>query len=101
MKHHLLFKLLLVICFPFLTVHADSFPGSIIPSLPTSPQAEAFRRIGEYTVNNSSGMPDIHIPLYRIEHCGYSIPLDLRYIARTTSAKRASFMPAIWLNPTG
>lgn len=54
---------------------------SLIPHGATSPQAEAFQRLGEYTVNNSSGMPDISIPLYEIDHCGYKIPLTLRYLA--------------------
>ena len=54
---------------------------SLMPHLPTSPQAEAFQRVGDYSVNNSSGMPDISIPLYEINHCGYKIPLVLRYIA--------------------
>lgn len=54
---------------------------SLMPHLPTSPQAEAFQRVGDYSVNNSSGMPDISIPLYEINHCGYKIPLALRYIA--------------------
>lgn len=81
MRKHLLLILLLAVCFPFMAVHAESEPGSIVPSVPTSPQAEAFKRVGEYTVNNSSGMPDISIPLYQIEHCGYTIPLALRYMA--------------------
>ena len=53
----------------------------ILPHIPTSPQAEAFQRVGSYTINNSSGMPDISIPLYEIDHCGYKIPLVLRYVA--------------------
>ena len=51
------------------------------PSIPSSPQAEAFQRVGDYTVNNASGMPDISIPLYEIDHHGYKIPIALRYIA--------------------
>ena len=51
-----------------------------IPSAPTSPQAEAFKRLGEFTVNNSSGIPDISIPLFELDHCGYKIPITLRYI---------------------
>lgn len=54
---------------------------TLLPQVATSPQAEAFQKVGDYTVNNSSGMPDISIPLYEIDHCGYKIPLMLRYIA--------------------
>lgn len=48
-------------------------------SVPTSPQAEAFKRYGEYSVNYSTGVPDISIPLYEIDHHGYKIPLSLQY----------------------
>lgn len=54
---------------------------SFTPSIPTTPQAEAFQKIGEYSVNNASGMPDINLPLFEIDHYGYKIPLILRYIA--------------------
>lgn len=54
---------------------------SLSPQITTSPQAEAFQKVGDYTINNSSGIPDISIPLYEIDHCGYKIPLTLRYIA--------------------
>lgn len=54
---------------------------TLLPKIATSPQAEAFQKVGDYTVNNSSGIPDISIPLYEIDHCGYKIPLKLRYIA--------------------
>jgi hypothetical protein len=53
----------------------------LLPKIATSPQAEAFQKVGDYTVNNSSGISDISIPLYEIDHCGYKIPLTLRYIA--------------------
>lgn len=54
---------------------------NIIPSIPTSPQANSFQRVGDFTVNNASGIPDISIPLYEIDHYGYKVPLALRYIA--------------------
>lgn len=52
---------------------------SIIPTVPTSPQAEAFKRYGDYAVNNSTGIPNISIALYQINHHGYTIPLTLSY----------------------
>lgn len=59
----------------------SSSETSLLPQIATSPQAEAFQKVGDYTVNNSSGIPDISIPLFEIDHCGYKIPLTLRYIA--------------------
>lgn len=53
--------------------------GRISVTVPTSPQAESFKRYGEYRVNNFTGTPDISIPLFTIEHQGYTIPLELRY----------------------
>lgn len=52
---------------------------SLVPNIPTSPQAEAFQRYGEYAINYSTGVPDITIPLYEINHRGYIIPLSLKY----------------------
>lgn len=71
----------LYIIFLLTLLFPASWGQSLIPSIPTSPQAASFRRVGEYTVNNSSGIPDISIPLYEINHYGYKIPLTLRYIA--------------------
>lgn len=53
---------------------------TLYPTIPTSPQAETFQRVGDYSVDNASGIPDISIPLYEINHHGYKIPLKLRYI---------------------
>jgi hypothetical protein len=52
---------------------------SLVPVVPTSPQADAFQKYGEYAVNFSTGVPDISIPLYEIDHRGYKIPLALKY----------------------
>ena len=58
---------------------SDNNASSLIPSIPTSPQAEAFKRYGEYSINYSTGIPDISIPLYEINHRGYILPLALKY----------------------
>ena len=50
-----------------------------VPSVPTSPQAEAFKRYGDVAVNPGTGVPDISIPLFEINHHGYRLPLTLRY----------------------
>ena len=50
-----------------------------VPSVPTSPQAEAFKRYGDVAVNPGTGVPDISIPLFEINHHGYRLPLALRY----------------------
>lgn len=54
-------------------------PQSLNFSIPTSPQAEAFKQYGEYAVNYSTGVPDISIPLYELNHRGYKLPLELKY----------------------
>ena len=69
------------------TVRNDTIPNRdgtpvplLLPSAPASPQATAFQKAGEYTVNNASGIPDIAIPLYELDHHGYKIPITLRYL---------------------
>ncbi len=57
----------------------SSSEPSLRVSIPASPQALAFQRVGEFDVNNSSGIPDINIPLFEIDHFGYKIPMSLRY----------------------
>lgn len=57
-------------------------PPPIVPDIPTSPQAQAFSRLGDYGMNNSSGVPNISIPLFEIDHFGYTIPLTLCYEAQ-------------------
>lgn len=52
----------------------------LIPSIPASPQATAFQRVGDYQVNNASGVPDISIPLFELDHHGYKMPITLRYL---------------------
>jgi hypothetical protein len=51
----------------------------IIPSMPTSPQAESIKLHGEFGINYSTGIPDINIPLFEINHYGYKLPVSLRY----------------------
>lgn len=64
------------------TTDLSSYPPSFVPEVPTSPQAQAFSRLGSFDVNNSSGVPDISIPLFTIDFYGYIIPLTLRYEAQ-------------------
>ncbi|GAA4239686.1 hypothetical protein GCM10022291_34980 [Postechiella marina] len=47
--------------------------------IPTSPEAEVFQKHTGYHMNNSTGVPDISIPLHTISHAGYQIPLNLSY----------------------
>ena len=49
--------------------------------IPTSPQAEAFKKLGEYKVDNAYGTPDIALPIWEVNLDGYKIPLVLRYMA--------------------
>ncbi|MFO7657377.1 MAG: hypothetical protein R6W78_09935 [Bacteroidales bacterium] len=47
--------------------------------LPTTPQAAAFQKYGDHEINYQTGVPNISIPLYEINHRGYKIPLTLKY----------------------
>lgn len=51
----------------------------VAPSVPTSPQAAAFSKYGDIEINHSTGIPDISIPLFEINHRGYKVPLTLKY----------------------
>lgn len=55
---------------------------SLVPQIPTSPQAEAFKLYGDYAINYSNGTPDISVPLYEINHRGFKLPLSLKYNAQ-------------------
>ena len=59
-----------------------AIPPSIKADIPSSPQAQAFVRLGEYTVDNNIGMPNISIPLFEIDYCDYKIPILLNYEAK-------------------
>ena len=75
-------KVVFLLAFIFLNicpdVKGDDVP-SLSPTVPTSPQAEVFKRYGEYSINYSTGIPDISIPLFEIDHHGYKLPVSLRY----------------------
>jgi YD repeat-containing protein len=72
---------ILFLTLAFIAQSLTVWSQSVTPSTPASPQAEAFQRLGDFVVNNASGMPDINIPLYTIDYYGYKIPVTLRYIA--------------------
>ena len=46
-------------------------------SVPTSPQAAAFKMYGGMAVNPAMGVPDISIPLFDIDHHGLSVAFEL------------------------
>lgn len=52
---------------------------NIAPSIPTSPQAAAFQKYGDHNINYATGIPNIDIPLFAINHHGYEIPVSLKY----------------------
>ena len=52
----------------------------LLPVLaPSSPEAAAFTRYGNYQVNLFNGIPDISIPLYEIKVGELSVPISLNY----------------------
>lgn len=55
-------------------------PQKFLPVLaPSSPEAAAFKKYGNYDVNLFSGIPDISIPLYEIKIGELSIPINISY----------------------
>jgi YD repeat-containing protein len=52
---------------------------SLAPPIPTSPQATSIKQHGDFEINYFTGVPDISIPLYEVNHCGYKIPLSIKY----------------------
>lgn len=78
MKQSIFILFFLAALFPF-AAHAASELPYVTPSVPTSPQAAAFKMYGDVAVNPAMGVPDISIPLFDIEHHGYRLPLSLKY----------------------
>lgn len=66
------------VLFPFTARAASTLPYVLL-SVPTSPQAAAFKMYGDVAVNPVMGVPDISIPLFDIDHHGYRLPLSLKY----------------------
>jgi len=73
-------KQLLILILIIITLLLKGQSTQLIASyMPTSPQAEAIQRYGDYAINYSIGIPDISIPLYEINHRGYKLPITLKY----------------------
>lgn len=52
---------------------------NIVPTIPTSPQAAAFLKYGDHNINYATGIPNIDIPLFAVNHHRYEIPVSLKY----------------------
>lgn len=78
MKKNIVLTLLFALLSSLAAFGQSDFPNNPL-SVPTSPQAEAFKRFGDIAVNPSTGIPDISIPLFEINHHGYQLPLSLKY----------------------
>lgn len=76
--------LILLISFGALEALCQTIPNPVVT--PPSPQSEAIKRYGEYSVNHFTGVPDISIPLYEINHRGYKLPISLRYYPHALKA---------------
>jgi len=73
-------KMLLTLLIVTISVAVRGQGSSVqTPFVPTSPQVEAFMKYGDYNINYSTGIPDISIPLFEINHRGFKIPLNLKY----------------------
>lgn len=70
-------KLVTLCCCFFMLMGFPSLGQNVLfPTVPTSPQAASY---GEFALNPSTGVPDVFIPLYEINHRGYVIPMGLKY----------------------
>ncbi|AUP77430.1 SpvB/TcaC N-terminal domain-containing protein [Flavivirga eckloniae] len=69
----------LVFSFVFLSILIAQAQLSNPATIPPSPQSEAFMKYGEYSINYSTGVPDISVPLHEIDHHGFKIPVSLSY----------------------
>lgn len=76
MNRIILFAFLSAISLPVLKGQSIK---SIVPTIPTSPQAESIKKHGEFGINYFTGIPDISIPLFEIDHHGYKLPVKLTY----------------------
>lgn len=63
------------------TVNADEYKQYLPNYSPTSPNAAAFQKFGDYQVNLSNGLPSISIPLYEVQVGNLSLPIVLNYHA--------------------
>ncbi len=83
MKKKIILFLLLVSA-GFITTHAQTtsnYNAELVSLLPQTPQAAAFARYGEYPVSLATGVPQIDIPFYTIEHRDIRIPISISYHA--------------------
>jgi hypothetical protein len=60
---------------------SDGYEQLLKNNTPVSPQAEAIEKFGCYSVNYSTGVPQISIPLYDIKVGGYTLPISIEYHA--------------------
>jgi len=59
----------------------DGYEQLLKNNTPVSPQAEAIEKYSCYSVNYSTGVPQISIPLYEINVGGYTLPISIEYHA--------------------
>lgn len=71
--------IILVLMVFFEQSYSQSHSMALYPTFPTSPQAASFKKYGDMAINPATGIPDISIPLYEIDHYGYKIPIVLKY----------------------
>lgn len=76
-------SVLIVVCLlsSFLSVMADNVQESLNLDYFRTPEASAFKKYGEESVNEYTGTADISVPLYTIKSKDIEIPIVLRYDA--------------------
>jgi hypothetical protein len=87
-----LFLIIVTICVCIYSNAQMPEPQKLLPVLaPSSPEAAAFNRYGNYQVGLFTGVPDISIPLYDIKVGELNVPISINYHA---SGNKVSDMPS-------
>ncbi len=81
-KRYLSEGLYIMYIFFCLATQAQTPNSPEMPKLtPSSPEAAAMNRYGEYPVSLFTGIPDISIPLYEVKSGKFTVPITLSYHA--------------------
>ena len=75
-------KLLLLINITLISI-AYSQTNTIKPVIPTSPQAETIKMFGDHNISYFYGTINIEVPLFKLSHYDYELPVNLQYLPTT------------------
>ena len=81
-----------IFVFNFLT---NSYGQKSTNSIPPAPNASSLGKFGEIPVSNYTGVPNINIPLWKIQLNGFEMPISLNYHA--SGIKTTEYAPSVGL----